>query len=166
MKNFIFSIALLLSALPSGALGDAMSEQQMERIKRVFTELRADNLQILDDFYDPETHFEDPLGAHRGLSTVKKYYGGLYQNVQSIRFDYLDTISEPNKHLLVWKMTLQAKNLNKGEPVVVFGNSVIKFNESNLVSYHRDYFDMGEFIYEHVPILGWLVKKAKARLKE
>jgi hypothetical protein len=47
----------------------------------------------------------------------------------------------------------------------VMGNSHIVFNEENLVSYHRDYFDMGEFIYDHVPVLNFVVKKVKERLK-
>ena len=31
-------------------------------------------------------------------------------------------------------------------------------------NYHRDYFDMGEFIYERVPVLGSVIRAIKRRL--
>lgn len=138
---------------------------QSEKIKHVFTNLRADNLHILDDFYAKDTEFIDPLGKHKGIESVRSYYKGLYQNVKEIKFDYQDIISNGNTHVLVWKMTLKAQGLNGGNPVIVDGNSYIKFNQQDLVIYHRDYFDMGEFIYEHIPILGWTIQKVKNRLR-
>ncbi|GAB4419896.1 MAG: nuclear transport factor 2 family protein [Bacteriovoracaceae bacterium] len=138
---------------------------QQEKIKSVFNTLRADNLQILDDFYAPNTLFVDPLGKHEGLENVKKYYKGLYENVKDIRFETRELISDGNSHVFVWKMILVADGLNGGAPVTLEGNSLIKFNDQNLVIYHRDYFDMGEFIYEHIPVLGWTLKKIKQKLR-
>ena len=139
---------------------------QADRIKDVFTRLRADNLEILDGFYDENVNFVDPLGEHKGRKAIKAYYKNLYENVTSIEFVYDDIITSGSKHVLVWKMKLKAKGLNGGELVEVDGNSVIEFNEHNLVIYHRDYFDMGEFIYENVPVLSWIISKVKSRLKE
>jgi hypothetical protein len=62
-------------------------------------------------------------------------------------------------------MSLTADGLNGGKPILLQGNSYIKFSDDNLVVYHRDYFDMGEFIYEHVPVIGWIIKKVKAKLR-
>jgi hypothetical protein len=137
---------------------------QMERIKSAFTNMNARNVEILDQFYDEKIHFQDPLGVHKGRDSVKSYYANIYKNVTFIEFEYTNTISEGNKHLLVWTMNLKAKGLNSGELVSLAGNSVIIFNEKNLVSYHRDYFDIGEFIYEYIPILGWVIKKIKKKL--
>lgn len=159
MKTLIITILLISSS----AYGVNMD--QMDRIKKVFTDLRADNIDILDGFYSPEVEFIDPLGTHKGRDSVKKYYKNLYQNVTFIEFIFLDTISDKDKHVLVWKMNLKAKNLNSGQMVSLHGNSVIKFDSQNLVSYHRDYFDMGEFLYEHIPVLGWIIKKIKTHLK-
>lgn len=148
---------------PLMASGDPMLQQ--EKIKTVFNQLRADNLQILDNFYAPDTEFVDPLGVHKGIDSVKAYYKGLYQNVKDIRFETRELISNGNNHVFVWKMVLVADGLNGGAPVSLEGNSVIKFNDQNLVVYHRDYFDMGEFIYEHIPVLGWTLKKIKQKLR-
>lgn len=147
------------------AAGLDNQNQQAQQIEKVFNELRADNIEILNDFYDKKALFIDPIGEHKGLDAVKDYYRGIYQGVEDIRFEFSEIISNENHHVAVWKMILVTPNLNSGKPVILHGNSVIKFNESGLVSYHRDYFDMGEFIYQHIPILGSLIKYIKNRLK-
>lgn len=160
MKALVL-VTTLLFTVPS--IGETMS--QMDRIKDVFNRLRADNMEILDQFYHPDALFIDPLGRHEGRESVKAYYSNLYKNVTEIHFEFVDNLSVGNKHLLVWKMHLKAKGLKGGETVTLDGNSVIHFNDQDHVSYHRDYFDMGEFIYEQVPVLSWVISKVKERLK-
>ncbi|ATH07116.1 hypothetical protein BIY24_03930 [Halobacteriovorax marinus] len=165
-----FSKALIITALLFQISGDYTmaqdaSQEQLQRIEKVFNELRADNLNILNNFYDDNVTFKDPLGTHEGLDSVKNYYKNLYKNVEEIRFDFSSGISQKNRHVVVWTMHLRAPALNSGEEVIVHGNSVIEFGENNKVSYHRDYFDMGEFIYEDVPVLGTLIRYIKNKLR-
>jgi hypothetical protein len=143
----------------------ADTNEQANRIDRIFNELRATNLQILDGFYDPSVLFIDPLGQHQGLESVKKYYQNLYQNVESIRFEKMGMVSNQNTHVFFWRMVLKTPSLNGGDETFLIGNSHIVFNEKDLVSYHRDYFDMGEFIYQHIPVLGFIIRKVNQRLK-
>lgn len=161
----IFKTVLFLNIIYAMIFSTGMAMTQVEKIKYVFNALRADNIHILDDFYAPDTKFIDPLGVHRGLSSVKSYYQNLYKSVNHIHFQYLDLISHGSNHVLVWKMTLEAKSLNGGKPITLDGNSHIKFNEKNLVIYHRDYFDMGEFIYQHIPFLGWVIERIKNKIR-
>lgn len=146
--------------------GGAVSNDQVSRAHTTFNELRADNLGVLDSFYSKDVSFIDPIGNHKGLDSVKSYYKNIYKNVKSIRFDFKETISDGDKHVLIWDMYLVAEGLNGGKETITHGNSVIKFNEDNLVSYHRDYFDMGEFVYQHIPIISFIIKKINDRLKE
>jgi hypothetical protein len=145
------------------ARGDDMSQAQ--RIQNVFNNLRGDRLEILDGFYDPQAVLVDPLGQHKGLESIRKYYQKMYRNVESIEFVYKDMISSGNKHVYVWQMRLRARGLNNGKLVAVDGNSVIEFNENNLVAFHRDYFDMNEFIYKYIPVLNWLTEKVNQQLR-
>ncbi len=162
-KKLALSVLLILGSLNSMANGVPMDQQA--KIKYVFDNLRADNIVILDNFYAKDTTFIDPLGTHKGIQSVKDYYKNLYQNVKSIKFTYKDLVTNGNTHVLLWTMTLSAEGLNGGTPITLEGNSYIVFNDSGLVSYHRDYFDMGEFIYEHIPVMGWTIKQVKKRLR-
>lgn len=159
------AILLCLSFGPLNlfANGDIMNHE--DKIKSAFNNLRADNIEILNEFYDEKSIFIDPLGTHNGRESIKAYYKNLYKNVTYIKFNFNNIIANGNSYSLYWTMTLSAQGLNSGKPIIVEGNSHITFNNSGLVIYHRDYFDMGEFIYEHLPVMGWTIDKIKKRLK-
>lgn len=159
-KLLVIAITFLLTI---SCFGGQM--EQRKKIENIFNELRADNLQILDNFYATDVEFIDPIGTHKGLKSVKDYYGKLYKTVTEIRFETKDLISQDNKHVYVWKMVMKAKGLKNGKEVTLDGTSVIKFNDNDLVTYHRDYFDMYEFIYRHIPFVGWVTKKVNKKLK-
>jgi len=37
-------------------------------------------------------------------------------------------------------------------------------SKDDIIVYHKDYYDLGEMVYEHIPLLGFFVKKIKKRL--
>lgn len=162
-KAFITIMLLFFFNQQLFAQGGAVNQQ--EKIKYFFDNLRSDNMKIVYDFYDKDAIFIDPIGSHKGAESLKKYYENMYKNVKLIKFNYNEIVTNGNTHVLLWKMTFATDGFNSGEPITAEGNSHIKFNDTGKVIYHRDYFDMGEFIYEHVPVLGWTIKKVKNKLK-
>ena len=50
------------------------------------------------------------------------------------------------------------------EPLDLPGCSVVE-TENDLITHQRDYYDAGEMIYEHLPLLGWAVRGVKRRVK-
>lgn len=142
-----------------------MSKRQ-ERIEKVFNQLRADNLHILDDFYHTEIAFYDPVGELKGLDDMKAYYAGMYENVKDIRFDFSDHLVQGDVFSSFWDMTFKAEGLNGGDPITIQGISRIEFDpETNLVIYHRDYFDMGSMVYEHIPVVGAMIRYIKGKFE-
>lgn len=142
-----------------------MSTAQSQRITSFFKELRRETIDLVDQFYSQDALFIDPIGTHRGLASIKKYYSGLYQNVSSISFDFSSVMENGEHYAAVWTMHLSAKNLNRGKPISVPGVSHIQFSsDGSKVVYHRDYFDMGCFIYEHIPVLSALIRFIKSKL--
>lgn len=145
---------------------ESIMNERIERIERIFNQLRADNTEILNDFYHPDVHFLDPIGEIRGLEEMKAYYRGMYKNVNEIRFDFPDHTVQADTHFATWIMTYSVDQLNGGRDIVVSGVSDIRFDpETNLVIYHRDYFDMGEMVYEHISVIGRLIRYIKGRFK-
>jgi hypothetical protein len=145
--------------------GVPMSDIRQQRIIRVFNELNKDTLGSLDSFYHPDIDFEDPLGKIKGREKMKAYYANMYKSVKSIRFEFSKVIQQGDEYVGFWKMYLAAPNLNGGSEYWVEGNSYIRFDsKSDLVIYHRDYFDMGAFIYERLPILKFVIQQVKKPL--
>lgn len=165
MTSFMGLIAVIAAAMPASPAQeeDAMTERSL-RIRSAFNDLDKDTMHLLDDFYAEDVVFADPLGEISGLDDLRAYYEAMYRNVQRIRFDFTGEVAEGDTHVVVWTMTVEAKGLNRGRPVSIEGNSVIRFGEDDKVVYHRDYFDLGAMVYEHVPVVRFLVKKVKQKL--
>jgi len=132
-------------------------------IAKFFNEFGKDNIDLADSFYAEDIHFQDPIVDIKGLQPLKDYYAGLYKNVISIRFEFHDVITQGDHQVGIWTMYLRAKNLNGGKEVMVKGNSHVIYKNGKAI-YHRDYFDMGAFIYEHIPVVGAIIRKIKSML--
>lgn len=131
-------------------------------IQEFFKLFSKDRMDLVEQFYDPEVHFMDPMVDFKTRDELKRYYEKLYQNVDSIRFDFSVETKEGDTHMAAWKMTLTAKKFNGGRPVIVDGISHVRFGgKEGKAVYHRDYFDMGAFVYEHVPVLSGLIRLVK-----
>jgi ketosteroid isomerase-like protein len=136
-----------------------------EKIIRFFRELRADRMELVDGFYHSDVVFEDPVGRVEGREALRRYYEGLYANVTSIDFEFSELVGSGDHRAGTWTMTLAAKKLDGGKPFSVPGMSLFHFDPaSGLVAYHRDYFDLGAFIYERIPILRGIVRTIRRRL--
>jgi len=159
--------AMNLSAqINANVVKPELSTARSELIRSIFNELRATNTEILDNFYTSDVVFEDPLGQINGLAAMKSYYQAMYKNVQDIRFEFKPDAIVGDRHLSTWVMYLRAKGLNGGKEIAVHGVSELEFqSESTLVIYHRDYFDMGEFIYQYIPVLGGILKLVRKQLE-
>ena len=140
---------------------------RLTEIQSLFNNFNSDTLDLADDFYDPDVVFRDPIVELRGRDALKAYYSDMYENVTSIRFDFSGGIEKDEEAVVFWTMELRAKGLKGGEPVLLDGASHIKFGgESGKAIYHRDFFDMGAFVYENVPVLGSIVRFTKKRLSK
>lgn len=137
----------------------------IERSKEFFEKLSVENLQTVDSFYDKAVHFQDPVHRLDGRQALTDYYKNLYSNVTSIRFEFGAASEAGNIVSLEWTMYLKTPSISKGEEFTVDGVSIIEFGgpEGKAIK-HRDYFDMGEFVYERVPILRSVIRYIKNRL--
>lgn len=135
-----------------------------EKVEYIFNKLNMDTMHLIDEFYDPQVKFQDPVETITGSQKVKKYYENMYKNVKDIHFEFSHFVENGDDLVGIWKMTLVTDKLNGGKPISVDGNSVIKFKNGKAV-YHRDYFDMGAFVYEQVPVLSFVIRKIKEGFK-
>lgn len=166
MKNWIVVFSLICFNVAFAQPTQEIVMERKQRIEQVFNQLRADNLHILDEFYHPDLHFLDPVGEMKGLANMKSYYAHMYKNVKQINFDFEHHIADGPNHMATWTMTYEVDALNGGRPISMKGVSDIRFDEqTNLVIYHRDYFDMGAMVYEYVPVLGAAVRYLKKRFE-
>jgi hypothetical protein len=164
--GILFFILVFLGA------GHSFGEEQATRnrlkeIESLFNNFNRETLNLADDFYDPDVVFRDPIVDLRGRDSLKAYYADMYKNVTSIRFDFSGGIEKDEEAVVFWTMEVRAEGFKGGEPVLLDGSSHIKFGgEAGKAVYHRDYFDMGAFVYENIPLLGSIVRYTKKKLSQ
>ncbi len=108
---------------------------------------------------------------HDSLNDIDKDY--IHENVScddagnTIHDDIVSfghCISQQNQYFIEWEMTVRHPKLNKGEAILVPGATLFKVDEQEKIIFHRDYFDAGVMLYEHIPLLGRLIKWVKGRI--
>nr|WP_320012363.1 nuclear transport factor 2 family protein [uncultured Desulfobulbus sp.] len=141
-----------------------MVRQQMEKFLARYNDLDANNLEILEEIYSPDIHFVDPAHEIRGLEQLTGYFRELYQGMISICFDFSTPLVVDKRATVRWTMRLRHNSLARGNPVTVEGISQLTFDDGGKVTFHRDYFDLGAMLYEHIPLLGRVIRVIKGRL--
>lgn len=119
---------------------------------------------LLRQVYAENILFKDPAHEVQGLDNLIRYFSKLYSNTLSCDFVLQQHIIEDEQASMRWVMTLAHKSLKKGAPVRVDGASFLTFDNSNKITYHQDYFDLGQMLYENVPLVGNITKFIKGKL--
>ena len=136
-----------------------------ERIDKAFNNYNGKNPEVLDEFYDKKIVFEDPLTKVSGIDELKSYYEHAYASVKQIKFNFINIIPSGDVYTCEWFMTLKVPSLNFGKPYKVRGVSVLTFsNKTDKVIKHHDYLDIGDMVYERIPLIGKAVSFAKSKL--
>ena len=138
---------------------------RVELIKSCFNEFTGENTQVLKRLYDDNVHFQDPITEAHGFEDVAKYYAHAYSRIRQINFHFHKMHEAGDTVVAEWNMNLAVSGLNGGKPFVVRGVSVLTFNtNSGKIIRHRDYLDVGEMVYENVPLIGGLIRMLKGKL--
>jgi len=126
--------------------------------------LGVDNFDALAELYHDDVVFQDPLHTIEGLDSLYNYFVGLYENIPYCQFTINEVYFKGNSASVYWVMKFEHPKLNKGEIITVEGHTSLKGVEDK-VTYHRDYLDVGQMLYEHIPVLGRIILWLKARTK-
>ncbi|WP_114416738.1 nuclear transport factor 2 family protein [Marinospirillum perlucidum] len=137
------------------------------RVKEFFDfyqKLDKNSTKALGHFYAEEIVFTDPLHQVVGLEALIAYFDRLYAGVESIRFEFSEPDLVGQRVWCSWVMTYTHKRINRGQPVSVEGASCLHWLDNKVVA-HRDYFDTTQLLWEHLPLLGRLLRILKKPLQ-
>ena len=133
----------------------------LRRFATEFAALDAGNLARLGELYSDDVLFRDPLHEVRGLPALQRYFAEMYANVGRLDFDFhgFDQVCDGEGYLR-WTMHFRHPRLRGGAPISVDGCSHLLWWDK--VYQHRDYFDAGAMLYEHLPLMGGVTRIEKA----
>ncbi|GGF75793.1 nuclear transport factor 2 family protein [Alteromonas lipolytica] len=138
-----------------------------QRFNLIYKDLLNTDTEELASIYHDDIIFVDPITTHQGLAAVKAYFARLLTSTEACEFDIhlmqdCRTPADANYDYLVeWTMRLTLKNQSR--LITVDGVSVLKLTDDKII-YHRDYYDLGEMVYEHIPLLKQVIHFVKKKL--
>ncbi|MBY5920822.1 nuclear transport factor 2 family protein [Ferrimonas balearica] len=138
-------------------------EGPMEAFARTWQTLSREHLDRVDTLYHPDMTFIDPSGEIHGRERFKSHLATLYHNVNACHFELGMPIGAPPHWAQPWVMTLYHPKLAGGKPVRVEGISELNTRDG-LIIRHRDYFDLGQMLYEQVPLFGAATRWLKGKV--
>ncbi|WP_323750931.1 nuclear transport factor 2 family protein [Marinobacter sp.] len=127
---------------------------------RLYNKLDKGHLNELAAVYSEKVEFQDPFGQVIGLDALTEYMAGAYQNVIRCQFRFGEPVLQHSRCCIPWVMELSHKRIQRGKPIYVEGISHLEIRNGK-VRTHRDYFDVGELLYEHLPLVGGAIRWVK-----
>ena len=139
------------------------AEYLAQRVKEAYQTLASDQIAGVESLYTSDVYFEDPSHAVQGKTALLSYFSRMFQHIEKCSFKFHSTITDGSNLCLTWTMFLNHPKLAGGNTIRIEGASYLK-TRNGQIYYHRDYFDMGAMLYEHLPLLGRIVFRLKQRL--
>ena len=118
-------------------------------LKRWYENLDQKSLDKIGLFYDDSVFFKDPFNELIGKDKVKKIFEHMFENLESPRFNIIDTIENRYEWFLTWDYFFGIR----GREYKIHGSSHLKHNIESKIVYHRDYWDVGEEILLKIPLI-------------
>jgi hypothetical protein len=152
---------------PDAPAADSTAETEaLARFAAFFQSFSPDRVErLLPETYAEDVYFNDTLKAIRGRSALIHYLADSAAAVEDCRVRVLSTTrTEEGEHLLRWQMVIRFKRFRRGLDTETVGMSHLRFDAQGRVVYHQDYWNAADGLYEHIPLLGSLIRMIKRRL--
>jgi hypothetical protein len=137
----------------------------LARLKQFYSDFSASQLTQLGDIYHSELVFSDPVHRLKGLAALTDYFAHVSEQGES-RFEFTHEIHQGDQTFLRWVMHYRHPRLKQGFGLALTGASFLRWDlATERVTYHEDFYDMGQMIYRHLPLLGFAIDQINARLQ-
>lgn len=135
-----------------------------QKVRTMYMRFDKKVLKTMPEIYSDDIQFRDPLHAVNGLQKLTDYFNGMMDDLQECRFEFHHSLEvlDRGEAILFWTMHYRHKKIAGGRLLELTGNTHLLFNDK--VYYHRDYFDAGSMLYEHLPFLGSAIRYVKKRM--
>ena len=146
--------------------GSAEEREALPRFAAFFSSFAPDRIErLLATTYAPDVWFNDTLKTLRGSEALAHYLKESAAAVEACRVEIEDTVRNNHGEFYVrWKMMIRFNRFKRGIDTWTVGMSHLRFGADGRVVYHQDYWNAADGLYEHIPLLGGLIRAIKRRL--
>jgi len=137
----------------------------VNHIVEVFQGLTPKAVETLNAIYAPDARFKDPFNDVRGLADIQHIFRHMYVALENPRFVITERIVQGRQCFLAWEFRFCFRRFKQGREQCILGGTHLALNARGLITFHRDYWDAAEELYEKLPLVGSLMRWLKRRAK-
>lgn len=134
----------------------------LDAYARAYEALTPDTIEALLALTAPDIRFKDPFNDVRGQAALRGLFQHMFQAAGDPRFVVHHAVLSGDTGLLRWGFAAQLRGLG---PWRVEGMSEIRFDAENRIVEHLDHWDAAEQFYEKLPVIGWLLRLIRRRMR-
>jgi steroid Delta-isomerase len=138
----------------------------VERVVRFFETLQPSSVAQMGDYYTQDAYFKDPFNEVNGLAQVQRIFSHMYVALDNPHFVVTERVVQGAQCFLVWDFKFRFKRFDTHTEQTVRGTSHLRLAADGRISYHRDYWDAAEELYEKLPVvrsvMRWLKRRANS----
>ena len=142
-------------------------DEFLSKFLKLYQNFTIEDIDKLDQIYHPDILFVDPLHEIKGLTSLKDYFQTMYRQMEFGSFEYHRTLNSDNQLVVEWTMNFSHKQIKSGAEINFEGISRLILSDQLPLTIveHRDYYDVGQMVYEHIPLLGSVIRFIKTKSK-
>lgn len=144
--------------------GSELERQAIARFQALLGDFKAPDFRSrVREVYAPGVWFNDTLKTIEGVEALEKYLGKSGDALEIGTVEFLDLVVSNGNYYFRWEMSLRFARFDRGTTHRSIGMSHVRFDHQGRVVLHQDFWDSSAGLFEHVPGLGWLLRRAKSR---
>jgi hypothetical protein len=145
--------------------GGVVEQEGFARFKEFWRDLSEERVkEWLPQVYAENVWFNDTVKTITNRAELLDYMLHTASMVKSTSVEVKDIAATDEGYYVRWVMTVEPANPRYGDQWVSIGMTHIRLNANGQVILHQDYWDAAGGLYEHFPVLGWMIRNIKARL--
>jgi hypothetical protein len=143
----------------------AEAKLAIERFAELFSDLTEERVrEQIRKVYAVDVYFNDTLKEVKGLDALTEYMAESARAVESCRVQLDDVAVSEGNFYVRWRMEIRFRQFKKGAVTTSIGMSHLRLDDDGKIALHQDYWDATSGLFEHVPLLGYVIRKIKSRL--
>ncbi len=142
-----------------------MNPAQLDALVAYYESLTLASVERMGEYYAPDAYFKDPFNEVRRLADIQVVFHRMYDHITAPRFAVTERVCDANGCFLVWDFEFRMKLWRPDVTQCIHGVTHLRFNAEGKVTYHRDYWDAAEELYQKLPLVGLLMRGLKSYVK-
>jgi steroid Delta-isomerase len=139
-------------------LNREQTETAVTQLIPFYESLQPEDVEQFKKYYRHDACFKDPFNQVSSIEGIQHIFKHMFTQVNDPAFRISKTIVGDGEAILFWTFHFRFKGLGCKDNQTLQGVSHLEFDETGLVTLHRDYWDAAEELYSRLPVIGTLMR--------